>query len=98
MPSVAKTGDTATDRALGVLEAWLRSLERWLLFMNSTVIVDVAIATAGTVIPHTLNRVPVRWIVLDKNANAVIWRSAASTSNTITLKSSAAVTATIAVR
>ena len=45
--------------------------------------------------PHGLNRMPQGWFVTDLTSQAVIWRSAAFTSQLITLESSADTTLSV---
>jgi hypothetical protein len=64
------------------------------VLLNRITLTDVIITTTGLTVPHSLGRTPRGWIVVDKNADANIWRTA-WTSTTISLDSSATVTATI---
>lgn len=61
--------------------------------LDNVVHKDIVINTATT-IDHKLGRVPVGYLILQKNANANIWNGAIS-ENQIALNSSAAVTVTI---
>jgi len=57
------------------------------------VVVDnVVLAIGNNVINHGLGRVPTGWIIMDINAAATIYRSAAFNVNTLTLNSSAVAT------
>ncbi len=53
------------------------------------------VASTPKVINHLLQRLPQGWFLVDLNANATVWRSAAWTNTTLTLESSANVTISI---
>jgi hypothetical protein len=53
--------------------------------------IEAEIATGGTKLAHKLGKEPQGWIVVDKDANASVWRFEASDANYINLKSSATV-------
>lgn len=64
--------------------------------MSSGVYVkDVALANGVTVINHKLGRLPQGWILIDIQGVATVYRSAAFNDLTLTLTSSAAVTASL---
>lgn len=46
--------------------------------LDGILIEDVALTTSATNVNHKLNRVPIGWIVVNNNANAVVYSSAAS--------------------
>lgn len=56
---------------------------------------DVDVATSATEIKHLLGRKPKGFVVVDKDADARVWRSATSTSTLLTLRASAAVTVSL---
>ena len=61
--------------------------------LNQMVVIDnVVLAIGNNVINHGLGRVPTGWIVMDINAAATIYRSAAFNVTTLTLNSSAIAT------
>ena len=51
--------------------------------------ITALVTTSNTTVPHQLGRVPVGWQVIDLDANAVVWRVAASTNDHIFLRASA---------
>lgn len=57
----------------------------------------VVISTTTVRVPHQLGRIPVGWQLVDKNAQADVWRDPTqpSTSDSIFLKASATVTCDI---
>lgn len=55
---------------------------------------DVTLSTATTAIAHKLGRTPIGYIVVDKNTTCDIW-TVAKDATTLTLDTSAAVTATL---
>lgn len=61
--------------------------------LNQMVVIDnVVLAIGNNVINHGLGRVPTGWIIMDINAAATIYRSAAFNVTTLTLNSSAIAT------
>lgn len=60
-------------------------------------VANVQLGATTTKVPHQLGKVPVGWLVTDKNAQADIWRdtSISSTGDYIPLKASATVTVTL---
>lgn len=77
---------------------------RWATFLdpllknpisNGIILKDVPLILGATVIDHRLGRVPQGWILIDINAAATIYRSAAFNDLTLTLTSNAAVTASL---
>jgi len=61
--------------------------------LNQMIVIDnVVLAIGNNVINHGLGRVPTGWIVMDINAAATIYRSAAFNVTTLTLNSSAIAT------
>ncbi len=58
-------------------------------------VVSVSLINGATIIPHKLQRMPIGWFITDVNGSAVIYRSAPFTDTTLTLTSSAAVTASL---
>lgn len=64
--------------------------------MSSGVYVkDVTLAIGANVINHKLGRVPQGWMIIDIQGAATVYRSAAFNDLTLTLTSSAAVTASL---
>lgn len=55
----------------------------------------VLVANVPLAVNHLLQRLPQGWVLVDINANATVWRSAAWTQTTLTLESSANVTISI---
>lgn len=64
--------------------------------LDGILIEDVALTTSATNVNHKLNRAPLGWIVVDNNANAVVYSSAASLPKQyLTLTASAACTVSL---
>lgn len=59
---------------------------------NGLLISNVSLSIGDNVINHKLGRVQQGWILVDQNAGATIYRSAALNDSTLTLNSSAGVT------
>lgn len=55
----------------------------------------VTLTTGVTRVSHGLGRAPVAWQLVDKNAQADVWRNGTANSDTIPLQASATVTVTI---
>lgn len=55
----------------------------------------VTLTTSSTNVAHQLGKAPVAWLVVDRNANANVWRTGAANTDTIPLQASATVTVTI---
>lgn len=65
-------------------------------FLNGNQIDGIKLtANVPLAINHLLQRMPQGWFLVDNIANAVVWRSAAFTTTTITLESSATTTISI---
>jgi hypothetical protein len=61
--------------------------------LNNMVVLDnITLAVGANTITHNLGRVPVGWIIMDINASATVYRSAAFNISTLTLTSSAIAT------
>lgn len=60
---------------------------------RSTVTVTLGVSVNN--VAHQLGKIPVAWQVVDRNANAVIWRTGTANSDTIPLQASATVTVTL---
>jgi hypothetical protein len=60
----------------------------------SKVLTSVAIGTSSTEVAHTLGRRVVGWVVVRRDANAVVWESTTQTDRTrfLTLQAGSAVT------
>lgn len=58
-----------------------------------------ALSGTTTLVRHGLGKIPIGWIIIDKNAQADVWRdpAIASTNDIIALKASGAVTVTLQV-
>jgi uncharacterized membrane-anchored protein len=65
--------------------------------LNNNLLTGVALANGVTVINHLLGRTPLGWRIVDINGAATVYRSAPFSKLTLTLTSSAAVTASIEV-
>lgn len=65
--------------------------------VRKVTVTGVQLSGTTVKVPHQLGRVPVGWLVTDKNAQADVWRdiSVTSTGDTIPLKASATVTVTL---
>ena len=61
-------------------------------FAKGNYLESVAISTSDTSVNHGLGVTPIGFIILDKNANATVWRSGTSTDKVLTLRASASVT------
>lgn len=97
MPVLRKiiTGNQDLDRVQDSIKDAYDPLTKSVLVGAQVIVTPVA--TAGTVVPHNLGRLPKGWLVIDNTTAAYFWRSAWD-SMTITLKaSSAATTVTILV-
>lgn len=67
-------------------------------FLHGRLLVGVILTGgADTVINHGLGRVPQGWVLCDSNANSNVWRNAASTTTTLTLRASNTVTVNLRV-
>jgi hypothetical protein len=84
--------DEELNRVQSNLRAALDPVSRDLLLNRLQLTADIT--TSDTTIQHSLGRVPAGWIVIDKNANADIWR-VSLTNTTIVLRASASVKAKI---
>lgn len=61
--------------------------------LDGRLIQDVVITTASVAVSHGLGRTLVGWVVVDKNANADVWRVGTANADTLlTLDASATVT------
>jgi len=98
LPGLPKTGNDAIDRALAQIERAMAVLDDANIWRNATVLKDVVLTTTAKDVAHGLNRVPQRWAVIDRNANAVVYRSGKATAESIPLKASATVTVTLVIR
>ena len=81
-PSTGVTGNVteAVERNHDALERALRPVTD-LAILDGVLISDQAITTAVTSVPHTLGRAYRGWIVVDKQGDARVWRSTASTAD-----------------
>ena len=84
--------DEELNRVQSNIRASLDPVSRDLLLNRLQLTADIG--TSDTSIQHALGRVPAGWIVIDKNANADIWR-VSLTNTTIVLRASAPVKAKI---
>ena len=85
-------GSTILDRLMSAVEASFDSLKGAVL--NDT-LVRATLGTGDTVVTHGLGYVPRTWEIVDRDANANVWRSPTvnqRASSTIILRASAAVT------
>jgi hypothetical protein len=64
---------------------------------KSVIVPNITLTTSTAMVPHQLGVQPSGWIVVDKTAQADVWRdtSAAATSDLFPLKASATVTVSI---
>lgn len=85
-------GDSTLSRFQDNVTSWAAQLEPCPFLIG--VSIETTINTTDTVINHKLQKKPEGFIVLDQNANAVIWKIT-STDQTITLRASASVSVKI---
>jgi hypothetical protein len=57
----------------------------------------VVLGVTTVKVPHQLGRIPTGWLIIDRNANAVVWRDTSATNDYLPLKASATVTVDIQV-
>ncbi len=60
------------------------------LLLQGEQITGVSLTTTPTVIPHNLHQVPKGWLLADQNADAVVFRTAPMTNQSVTLQATAA--------
>ena len=58
---------------------------------------DISLGVVATLVAHQLGKRPVGWLIIDKNAQADVWRAGDSTRDTIPLIASAPVVVSIQV-
>ena len=63
--------------------------------LNGTLLEAVSLSTSDTQVEHKLGRKPLGWLLVDIDADATVFRTAAFNEQFITLQSSAAVTCNI---
>jgi hypothetical protein len=88
-------GSTFLDRVLAMIQASLDSLAR---VVTDDVLVRALIGVTDTPVTHGLGYQPRTWDVVDRDSNAVVWRSGTvnqRASMVIILKASAPVTVQI---
>lgn len=88
---------TNVQNALGSTNNALQALQAVSL-MGGQMLTGVALTAATSLVPHTLKRAYVGWLVIDNTASASIYRdttSAAPTNQVIALKASANTTVNI---
>jgi len=61
-------------------------------FLDGVLAENVALTTATSNVSHKLGRTPVGWLVVDKSADACVWRPSAADATILPLTASAAVT------
>jgi hypothetical protein len=86
------TGDQETDRIQSNIANALNSMNTPLNaspFLGGQFIQNVSIGTGATVIPQSLGRTPVAWVICDQNTNTNVWRTAWS-GTSLTLKAGSA--------
>lgn len=81
-------GSTTMDRLIGNIAKFAGLLRK---AVRNDALVTHAVGTSDTVVPHGLGQVPTTWEVVDRDANAVVWRTAAMTRVSVTLRASAPV-------
>lgn len=82
--------EMAQNRWASILNPWLKNPMSAGVFVK-----DQALILGVTVINHKLGRTPQGWMIVDIQGVATIYRSAAFNDLTLTLTSSAAVTASL---
>lgn len=82
-----------------ILSRWKAAIDPLLALptSQSSILTDVPLISGVTVINHKLGRTMQGWSIVDINGAAAIYRSAPLNDKTLTLTSSAAVTASIEV-
>jgi hypothetical protein len=65
--------------------------------IRKVTVANVTLGVATVNVPHQLSKIPVGWLVIDKNAQADVWRDTTvnQTNDTIPLKASATVVVTL---
>lgn len=92
--TVPRSRDVDTQRAFQQLVSQLETnSEAFPPF--GVVLEDLALSTTVRVVNHGLGYKPRGWVVVDKDADARIYRSANKSATTISLTASATVTATV---
>lgn len=91
--SSRKTGNDTIDRNFDDVAQFSASVVASKIADN-VVVENVIVGTSATNIAHGLGRPPIGWVIIDKNANATVWKPSASPqpSTLLTLQASTQVT------
>ena len=81
-------GSTILDRLGDLIEESFDSLAQ---AVTNDVIVTATLGATDVIVTHGLGYPPKTWEVVDRDANATVWRTAVATTKTITLRASASV-------
>ena len=65
--------------------------------IRKTTVRNVVLGTSTVMVPHQFGKIPTNWLIVDKNAQADVWRDAtvAATNDFFPLRASATVTVAI---
>ena len=96
--AVQRTGDEVVNRNLDAIKQELDALRAALAVLGGQVLEDVSLTTSDTEVFHALAKPNVRYIPIKLSTNAVVYDGATASTRprqSITLRASAAVTATL---
>lgn len=85
-------GDSTLSRFQDNVTTWAAQIEPCPFLVG--ILIETTISTSDTIINHKLQREPEGFLILDQNANSVIWRTLWN-NETITLRASASVSVKI---
>lgn len=98
--AVLRTGDATLDRNLDAIKQALDEIRALANIQGGKPIEDLVLGTSDTEVFHGLNKSDVRYVVVKRSANAVVYAGATASnrpSQSITLRASAAVTVDLVV-
>jgi hypothetical protein len=91
-PPIPKVQDQATQRALDAIAQSLAILSKNVVYTSTTITVPVT--STPTIFFHTLKNTPQGFLVIDRNADVRVWRTAWD-AQSITLQANTSATVTI---